>query len=94
MKDSTSKGKVFKLLNRNYLKGSLGDILSNSPYYMIQEEEGTYLKFKRTTISFQGTHSSEPWRWVCPEIDKIDFIDFYSEKKFLFTSLIERGYCI
>lgn len=78
--------------NALYLQTSLEDVLYSSPSFTIEKEEGTYVKFSKTRISFNSLHSNTQWSWVTPEIDKIEVKAFESEHKYLFTTLKSYGY--
>lgn len=87
---SLSTNRVIK--NCTYLQDSLSELSSNTPSYTVEEVEGTYIKFKKTRITFQSIHSKESLSWVTPEVDSINFIDMKSASKTLFTDLLNLGY--
>ena len=78
--------------NALHLKTSLEDVLYSSPSFTIEKEEGTYVKFSKTRITFNSLHSSTQWSWVAPEIDKVEVKAFESTHKYLFTTLKAHGY--
>lgn len=81
-----------KIINNFYLNDTFADILQSSPIYRIEEEEGTFIKYRKTRIIFDSFNSPIPWSWTTPEVDTINCIDLQSSKKELFTSLREAGY--
>ena len=81
-----------EVLNSFHLTSDLEDLLYSAPVFTIEEEESEIIKYKRTKITFQPTFATDKSSWISPDIDTLNILDFCSVDRFLFNTLLERGY--
>lgn len=74
------------------MKENLEDALYAAPFFVIEEEEGEIIRYKKTRISFNSLHSTKTFSWLGADIDSLNFINFSSQETNLFCLLQKHGY--
>lgn len=81
-----------EIFNEKYLQEDFVDTMNASFTFAIEEENFTYLNYKRTKVSYTPSSSEKRWSWCLPEVDTLNFLDFRTPEKLLFSSLKSKGY--
>lgn len=92
MKINSFKSNTRRIENVFHLSSSIEDTLYSSPSFVVEEEQGEIIRYKRTKITFNPLHGNTSTSWVKPEIDSLNLINFCTEEEFLFTKLKRLNY--